>query len=168
MSATGEFTLELAKEDFKFSSAHFTVFSADDGELLHGHNYRLRVSVGGSELDELDLLLDLHRLKVRIREVCSELDSLTLIPRDCPHLEIRLADAEVEVLFARRRYVLPRSDARLLPLRNISVESLARWVWSRLAADIDCPRARSLGVSVEETSGQRAAYRASLGHEDKR
>ena len=160
---TADYTLELAKEDFKFSSAHFTIFSADSGELLHGHNYRVRVAVSGTRVDELELLLDLRGLKTNIRELCERLDSLTLIPDSCPHLELKLEADEVEVQFGGRRYVLPRTDVRLLPLRNISVESLARWMWCQLAGHLDRDRAESLAVSVEETSGQRCRYRASLG-----
>lgn len=159
------FTLELAKEDFKFSSAHFTLFDAASGELLHGHNYQVAVRVIGTELDDLELLVDLAALKERIRELCGELDSHTLLPARSPHLRVATAGGEVEVRFQSRRYVFPEADIRLLPLRNISVESLARFLWEllveRLGAVAGKPLER-LEVSVQETSGQRCWFGGSL------
>src|ERR1700733_13558481 len=40
MRAMVRYRMVLAKEDFKFSSAHFTLFADGSAELLHGHNYR--------------------------------------------------------------------------------------------------------------------------------
>jgi 6-pyruvoyl-tetrahydropterin synthase len=56
MPSTGRFHIELAKEDFKFSAAHFTLFGPDAAERLHGHNYRVTVAVEGEELDARGLL----------------------------------------------------------------------------------------------------------------
>ena len=61
MSAS--FTIRLAKEDFKFSVAHFTIFGAKSAEPLHGHNYRLALEVEGEGVDEHGLLADCARLK---------------------------------------------------------------------------------------------------------
>ena len=47
-----EYVLRLAKEDFKFSAAHFTLFGPDEAELLHGHNYQVEVEMVGYALDE--------------------------------------------------------------------------------------------------------------------
>lgn len=158
------FTLELSKEDFKFSSAHFTLFDAECGELLHGHNYQVAVRVVGRQLDDLELLLDIASFKERIRRLCADLDSRTLLPARSPHLRLLVADGEVEVRFQSRRYLFPEGDIRQLPLRNISVESLARYLWGCLAGSLeggDAPAARrleSLGVAVQETAGQRCWY----------
>ena len=43
--------LFVSKEDFKFSAAHFIAHAARR-ELLHGHNYRVSLSVNGSVGDE--------------------------------------------------------------------------------------------------------------------
>jgi 6-pyruvoyltetrahydropterin/6-carboxytetrahydropterin synthase len=159
------FTLELAKEDFKFSSAHFTLFGAECGEQLHGHNYQVAVRLAGHELDDLELLVDLASLKERIRELCAGLDSRTLLPARSPHLRVRAAGGEVEVRFESRRYLFPEPDTRLLPLRNISVESLARFLWESLASILsagDTSRLARLGLAVQETAGQRCWFEAAL------
>ena len=38
-------TIDILKEDIKFSAAHFTVFSATERERLHGHNFHVGLSV---------------------------------------------------------------------------------------------------------------------------
>ena len=40
-------TLEIGKEDMKFSAAHYTVFSATERERLHGHTHAVRVQFTG-------------------------------------------------------------------------------------------------------------------------
>ena len=71
------YEIVLAKEDFKFSVAHFTIFGPHRAERLHGHNYRVRVRASGPHLDEYGLLADIGPLKARIRESCGELDEKT-------------------------------------------------------------------------------------------
>ena len=51
-------TLALAKEDFKFSVAHFTLFGPERAETLHGHNYRVAIELTGPALDAAGLLVD--------------------------------------------------------------------------------------------------------------
>ena len=97
------FRIVLAKEDFKFSAAHFTLFPGGRAELLHGHNYRVRVELAGSELDEegqgsspvLDRLLAFVACRAAIKahqalapeEMAQVLTDLaeTATPYYCPH-----------------------------------------------------------------------------------
>lgn len=155
--------LRLAKEDFKFSVAHFTVFGAEEGEPLHGHNYRVFVEVEGSELDELGLLVPVAELKNAIRAACRDLDDKTLIPERCPHLRIDTSTADVVVVrFAGRTYTLPASEVRLLPLENTTVELLARMLWEELADALRPVPVHRLSVSVDEIAGQGCRYEAAL------
>ena len=89
MSEAGTYTLILAKEDFKFSSAHFTLFGRETAELLHGHNYQVGVELSGRKLDNDGLLADFPSVKTTIRAFCERLDSKTLIPGESPHLQVR-------------------------------------------------------------------------------
>ena len=41
-------TLHLAKQNFKFSSAHFLIFDEKSAERLHGHNYQVKVHIFAS------------------------------------------------------------------------------------------------------------------------
>lgn len=156
------YRLLLAKEDFKFSVAHFTLFDGTRAELLHGHNYRVSVELAGCELDEWGLLADIDVVKKAVRAICRRLDSRTLLPEASPALRwTRDADA-VEVRFGPRTYRLPADDVLPLPLANTSIELLARMFWDELAAGLAGTRVESLAVSVEETAGQSCCYEAAL------
>ncbi|MEM8929772.1 MAG: 6-carboxytetrahydropterin synthase [Acidobacteriota bacterium] len=157
-----EYVLRLAKEDFKFSAAHFTLFGADEAELLHGHNYHVEVEMVGHELDEEGLLVSFVDAKKAIRAACARLDDQTLIPTRSRHLRITRADGEVEVRFGARRYVLPEEDTLLLAEVNTTVELFARMIWEDIVRDLDCRALVALAVSVAETAGQACWYRAPI------
>ncbi len=166
------FTLRLAKQDFKFSAAHFTIFGPDAAESLHGHNYQVEVELTGNALDPLGLLVDVADIKLAIRTWCRLLDSRTLVASRCPHLEVERDGEALEVRYAGRRYRLPAAEVVLLPIANVTVEELTRLLWQDLAAGVDIgdsrrvdlPRSQltELAVRVEETAGQGCCYRASL------
>lgn len=152
----------LAKKDFKFSAAHFTIFGNTEAELLHGHNYRVEVEVSGPSLDELGLLVEFDDLKRRIRAACAAFDSRTLVPERSPYLEVERDDSEVELIFGRRRYRLPANDVVFIPVSNTTVELLANLLWEELAPSLDTSRIDRLAVVVEETDGQSCRFEAPL------
>ncbi len=161
---SGTFLLRLAKEDFKFSAAHFTVLGNSAGEALHGHNYRVSVELRGSDLDELDFLLPVRAAKRDIRAQCAALDEKTLLPAKCPHLGLNRHDDTMAAVFGSRRYEFPVAEVVLLPVANVTMEALARLIWQRLR-----DRWRHLQdrigiveVTVAETRGQSASYRRRL------
>lgn len=164
MSASARYRLVLAKEDFKFSVAHFTLFSATHAELFHGHNYQVALELTGSEVDEWGLLADVDVVKRAVRAICRRLDSHTLVPEESPALAwSRDGDGgQVEIRFNARVYRLPAEDVLTLPLANTSMELLARYFWDELAATLRGTRVETLAVSVEETRGQRCWYEAAL------
>src|SRR5262245_62889369 len=99
------YRIVLAKEDFKFSVAHFTLFGGARAELLHGHNYRVGLELAGSRLDENGLLVDIEGPKRTVRALCARLDSRTLLPAASPGLALAESDGGVEVRFGPRRYL---------------------------------------------------------------
>jgi 6-pyruvoyltetrahydropterin/6-carboxytetrahydropterin synthase len=157
------FTLRLAKEDFKFSVAHFTIFGEGRAEPLHGHNYRLALEVEGRELDATGLLADTDRWKRAARAICATLDDKVLLPAASPHLDIVVDEGSVVVSFAERIYRIPEDETLRLPLANVSMELLARWAWERLAREAAGGAAAHLTVEIEETPGQLCRYRDALG-----
>lgn len=163
MAQGKRFVVILAKEDFKFSCAHFTVFGRCEAETLHGHNYQVRVELEGSELDELGLLVDFDRVKKVVRALCDSLDSHMLIPADCELLTVETVDRMVNVAYAERRYAFPADDVLLLPLANTTVELFACYLWDQLAASLTGTLVDTLAVDVAETAGQSCLYRAPLG-----
>jgi len=164
--STPRFTLRLAKGDFKFSAAHFTLFGPTEAEPLHGHNYRVLIEVGGDELDELGLLIETGILKRRIRELLVELDDRVLLPERSPLLEIAVGGGAVDCRFHDRAYRFPEREVVMLPLVNVTMELLARLVWRQLAEDLDAATASHLAVEIEETDGQSCRYAAPLSARD--
>src|SRR6185295_10724777 len=157
------YRIVLAKEDFKFSAAHFTLFADGRAELLHGHNYRVRVELSGSDLDAEGLLLDIESFKRAIRQLCARLDSRTLIPGESRRLRCTREGDAIDVRCGERSYRFPAADTLLLPLANTSIELLARMLWRDLVPHLAGSRVEALGVSVEESAGQRCWYEESLG-----
>ena len=160
----GTFSIRLGKEDFKFSAGHFTVFGDGEAESLHGHNYRVTVELSGSGLDDLDFLVPAAAAKRDIRAECAALDEKVLLPAGCPHLELVEHGETVTAVLGARRYEFPPSEAVLLPVANVTVEALARFLWQRLRDRWAHLRDRIdvLEITVTETPGQGARYRSRL------
>ena len=162
------FGAELAKEDFKFSAAHFTLFGPERAEGLHGHNYRVQVEFWGASLDDLGFLADFAAVKAKIRRLCADWDEKILIASEAPYLKVEASGESVEIRYADREYRVPRKETELLPIRNITVEALSQLFWQQLAGD-DCWESSSvnrLRVAIAETSGQGASFSGDLDRSD--
>lgn len=156
------FCIRLAKRDFKFSAAHFTLFANREAEALHGHNYQVEVEVEGDRLDDTGLLVELAEVKRLVRAACAEWDERILIPIESPQLAIERTGDEVVVRYAARRYAFPAAEVILLPLVNTTIELLARLLADRLAPALP-ERLRRLVVTVGETDGQSCSYARPIG-----
>lgn len=155
-------SIDIQKEYFKFSAAHFLIFPDGTAERLHGHNYRVFVSLEAA-LSKHGLVLDFKRVKPVIRELLDELDEHWLVPGEHARLQVtRRGDGTTEVRFGERYYAAPDADVLVLPLNNISAENLATFVGKELLARLrrrfDEVRILRLSCAVEETSGQRGVY----------
>ncbi len=154
-------SIEVEKEYFKFSAAHFLIFPDGRAERLHGHNYRVFLEVEG-QLSQHGLVIDFTVIKPLVRELLDSLDERFLLPGEHPELEINEDGDALEILHGGRRYVVPREDARVLPINNTSSENLAAWIGRELRALLPAEfpevEVRTLRVAVQETSGQRGVY----------
>lgn len=162
MPDTAPFSLHLAKQDFAFAAAHFTLFADGEAERLHGHNYRVRVTLAGPALDATGMLVPVAPVKTTIRALCAALDERVLVPEKSPQLSLERGAETLEVRLGARAYRFPSDEVVLLPLPNVTIEGLARHLWGELAATLERGRIRWLRVEVEETAGQSAAYEAAL------
>ncbi len=64
------FELRVSKEDFKFSAAHFVAHGAGQRERLHGHNYRVALSLTARAVGDDGCVVDFAELKTAVRRVC--------------------------------------------------------------------------------------------------
>ena len=67
-----------ARVEAEFSAAHFLSHYRGKCEKLHGHNYRVRLWIRGTELDEGGMLVDFSVLKKALKEVLAPLDHSNL------------------------------------------------------------------------------------------
>ena len=167
MGARKEFKVAVSKDNFVFAAAHFITFPGHRCETLHGHNYRTRVVVEGGLNAEAHFVLDFGELKRLVKRLTDEIDHKVLLPLENPKVQVRETGDTVSVAVAGKpRYVFPRGDCALLPLPNTTVEMLAQYLTRRVREALAASGAVALTgveVEVEESVGQSATYRESLG-----
>jgi 6-pyruvoyltetrahydropterin/6-carboxytetrahydropterin synthase len=167
MQRRGEFRVSVTKDYLVFASAHFITFAGHRCEGLHGHNYRVRVTVDGALDEESWFVFDFVILKKIMRKLCDEIDHKVLLPLENPKIQLTDEGESVKVAYeGKPRYVFPRSDCALLPLPNTTVEMLAELLTTRLRSELESMGARGLTaveMEVEENFGQAATYRLTLG-----
>lgn len=154
-------TLHLAKENFKFSSAHFLIFDDKNAEKLHGHNYQVAVDieVGESDLGAKGFFVDFNVFKKEIKRRLDQWDERVLLPELHPDMKFLRNGASLEVRFRERFYVFPADEVVLLPVTNTSVEQLSKMLAEEFFKTFRPHRVAGLTVSVEETRGQGASTR---------
>lgn len=155
-----DYRVAVGKEALVFAAAHFITFGHGGCEPLHGHNYRVGVTLAG-DLDRHSMVYDFVALRRDMQAILAELDHRVILPQSNPDLEVESSDDQVEVRHASRRYVFPRPDAVLLPVPNTTAERLAEYLGGRLETHLRRIRTgelRHLEVEVEETPGQSAFW----------
>ncbi|HEY1813761.1 MAG TPA: 6-carboxytetrahydropterin synthase [Kofleriaceae bacterium] len=154
--------ISIAREQYKFSCAHMTVFADGTKERLHGHNYTVAVAVEVARI-ELDAMLPFASIKAALAELCAAWKEHVLVAAKNPFLRILRDDAELEFTLCGERYVMPRGDALLLPIDNISVEALAAHVAGELRGKLGAAGvAKTLEVTIDESPGQGASCTVAL------
>ena len=166
MQRRGEFRVSVTKDYLVFASAHFITFAGHRCEGLHGHNYRVRVTVEGALDEESWFVFDFTILKKVMRRLCDEIDHKVLLPLENPKIQLTEEGESVKVAYeGKPRYVFPKNDCALLPLPNTTVEMLAELLTERLTSELTSMGAKGLTaveMEVEENFGQSAVYRIVL------
>ena len=152
-------TLKICKDRHKFSSSHFTIFSKDSAEALHGHNYYVSLEIEGETLNDQELLIDVVDLKNSLSKILKNWDEKILLPLHSKHLKIKEKgpneEHSTEVLFSNRRYIFPSSEVECLNLKNVTMEALAFLISEELQHEL---KSFSYRVVVKESQGQEASY----------
>jgi 6-pyruvoyltetrahydropterin/6-carboxytetrahydropterin synthase len=115
--------------DYTFSAAHALRDYKGSRENTHGHNYKVRVSVEGAELDAAGLLVDFIDLQNALKSVVDRFDHQFL------------------------NEVAPFDEL------NPSAENIARHICDELMARVNQNGARLQAVTVWETDTSFATYR---------
>ncbi len=150
------FRVDVSKEQFVFSAAHFITFAGDICERIHGHNYAVRASVEGP-LDQNRYVVDFIALRDAVLEETQSLDHHVILPRDHAEIKVSGDEKETTATFRDRRWVFPNEDCVILPVINTTAEEIARVIAVRV---IEKTREKfgsaltSIEVAVDENCGQ--------------
>lgn len=145
----------------EFSAVHFIVGHEKCGRL-HGHNWKLSVSIDGTP-DKGGMMIDFGDLKKILRKIIKKYDHRVLIPEKNKKIKFNKTDNnELNFEIADLKYILPRGDCVLLPLTNTTCEELAVLFWNDINDAIKIEnkfKSYALEVFVEEKDGQGVRYK---------
>jgi 6-pyruvoyltetrahydropterin/6-carboxytetrahydropterin synthase len=107
--------------DESFAAAHNLRNYKGKCENLHGHNYKVRVTLSGKELDSTGLLYDFVHLKQAIQGVIRSLDHTYL--NELPPFDVLNPSAENIA-----RYIYDQTARQLPPAANgAGIASITVW-----------------------------------------
>ncbi len=160
------FRVSVSKDYLVFASAHFITFSGHQCEALHGHNYRVGISVEGPVDAECLFVLDFGILKSITRSLVDEIDHKVLLPTKNPKLAYgETGDLLTVAYFGKPTYAFPKTDCVLLPIPNTTVEMLAEHLAGRVRTELrehGYGHLTRLELEVEESFGQSATFAEDL------
>jgi len=158
-----QFKVSVAKEYLSFSSAHFITLAGHQCESLHGHNYRIGVTVVGEIDAECGFVVDFGVVKRIVRPYVQAVDHRVILPTENPKLKLTEEGEQLVVEYLGvRQFVFPRSNCALLPISNTTAERLAEYLATRIRADLakeGLAGLHAIEVDVEESPGQSGYYR---------
>jgi 6-pyruvoyltetrahydropterin/6-carboxytetrahydropterin synthase len=118
---------ELSVE-VSFSAAHQLRGYKGKCENMHGHNWKVQVSVMAEMLNEIDIAIDFHDLKRMAREMVAPLDHAYL------------------------NDVFPFTE------KNPSSENIAKWIFDSMKKKLNDDNIRVSAVTVWESDTASATY----------
>lgn len=149
-------TIEICGDEFGFSIAHFTTFSATERERLHGHNYFVHAYFT-AEIQVYGLAFDYEKGREKLRKICEGLHCYTLLPQHSPYLTLEEDDTYYHVTFDSDKLSFLKKDTIIMPIRNITIEELAQWFVDELCKDkafLETCFIKQIKVKVSNGPGQ--------------
>lgn len=100
-------------------------------QRMHGHVFRVRVSVEGEVDEEKGIMVDFGVVNRAVEKVVEPLDHRFLAPEDARiYAEKDGKEAYCELEWGRYRF--PASDVVVMPMKHVSTENLASWILGEL------------------------------------
>ena len=106
------------------AGAHMLLDYEGKCRRLHGHNWKIEITISGPIQDETGMLVDFTLLK----NIVDELDHKTLLPT--LHNRVIVNDNVIEIRGTEYRF--PRRDCMLIPFEHITAESISRYIATKL------------------------------------
>ena len=116
----------LKVQDY-FSSAHYLRNYKGSCENLHGHNWKVELLVEGSQLNNLDLLIDFKILKSILKETLNELDHKLL--NEIPYFKNVNPSSE-----RLAEYIFKKIKDKLSQYSNIKVKEVTVYETDKVSA----------------------------------
>ena len=155
----GTTTIELFKENMKFSAGHFTIFSETERENLHGHNFNVYVSLTANILDN-GMCFDYGIYKKRITELCKEWNEVFILPTKSKYLKIEEDENYIYAIFSNEKIPFLKRDVLLLPIVNATLEDFSSLMLEKLTYDkkeIQAFEIKEIVVKIFSGAGQCAS-----------
>jgi 6-pyruvoyltetrahydropterin/6-carboxytetrahydropterin synthase len=142
----------------RFSACHFIPDHPKCGKL-HGHTYAVSVKIIGAKNG--DFIVDFEDLKKVVSDICDQLDHVVLIATDDEDVDVRIdaSDSDgLEVIVGKgsKRYVFPREDVVLLPVKSVSAEDLCSYLIDKICKHLETRNLTEIQVRLDEGLGQGA------------
>lgn len=83
--------IKLESPKMKFSAGHFTIFSNNSRENLHGHNFKVKCYIETS-IEKNGMAFDYNIFKNKLIAICNQLDEIILLPKKSPHIRLEESD----------------------------------------------------------------------------
>lgn len=146
-------TLELFKENMKFSAGHFTIFSATERESLHGHNYQVYCALKVL-IEDNGLSFDYRLYKAKLRELCLKLDQTFLLAGQSKFARIEEEGDYLYFHFNQEKIPFLKKDVTVLPIKNVTVEELSEWFVKELSKEVETLKEHHIkNITVKVFSG---------------
>ncbi|KAG7385414.1 hypothetical protein PHYPSEUDO_001543 [Phytophthora pseudosyringae] len=160
------FKVHVSKDYMKFNAAHFIAYKGFR-EKLHGHNYRLAVTITG-QVGSDGYVVDFGEIKKISRVICKDLNESFLVPMNSDSLKISFDGTNVHLVTEdMAKFSFPKADCSLLPIVHSSAEELAIYISNQLidaftlVALLD-RGVRKIEVSISEANQQFASYERTI------
>jgi len=117
---------KLKVQDY-FSAAHYLKNYEGPCENLHGHNWKVELLVEGSQLNNLDILIDFKILKNILKETLNELDHKLL--NEIPYFKNINPSSE-----RLAEYIFKKIKDKLSQYSNIKVKEVTVYETDKVSA----------------------------------
>ncbi|KAJ0394466.1 hypothetical protein ATCC90586_010004 [Pythium insidiosum] len=160
------FKVHVSKDYMKFNAAHFIAYKGFR-EKLHGHNYRVAVTITG-QVGPDGYVVDFGEIKKITRVICKDLNETFLVPMNSDALKITFDGTNVHLLTEdMSKFSFPKADCSLLPIVHSSAEELAIYISNQIVEAFTVVAllergVRKLEVSISEAHQQMASYERSI------
>ena len=148
------------KQNITFSSAHILPGHEKCGRM-HGHTYAISVRVYGG-INKNGIIMDFSFLKTVLRDIAEKLNHMVLIPEKNP--AVVAEETEIKLSIDDKKYVFPKEDCLLLPIKAITSENLAEYVLKILIQKIKPNKnIQKIEIGIDEGFGQGAKVEKIVG-----